>query len=230
MGSGSPRGQALLYVARRELRNATALAVCSAAGFPAPRRANGACAAGTLAAVNAPDPGAGPSAGDARLTHVDARGRANMVDVSHKAASARRAIAHALVELDPATRELLLAGRLPKGEALAVARVAGIQAAKDTARLIPLCHPLALSHVAVEFEPAGGGAVRIVAEAATVAATGVEMEAMTAAAVAALAVYDMVKGRCRAARITEVRLVHKSGGKSGTWDAPAGDALPGGPA
>jgi cyclic pyranopterin monophosphate synthase len=158
------------------------------------------------------------------LTHLDARGRANMVDVSGKAVTARRAIAHAEVRLDAATRGALLAGELPKGEALAVARVAGIQAAKDTARLLPLCHPLPLSHVAVAFEPLGDDGVRVIAEAATVAGTGVEMEAMTAASVAGLAIYDMVKSRCRHAVIERVRLVHKSGGKSGTWDAANGGA------
>jgi cyclic pyranopterin phosphate synthase len=167
--------------------------------------------------------GPAPAGGDEPLTHVDARGRLNMVDVSQKPATARRAIAHAVVHLDAPTRALLLAGELPKGEALAVARVAGIQAAKDTARLLPLCHPLPLSHVAVDFEPLGEDALRIVVQAATVAPTGVEMEALTGAAVAALAVYDMVKGRCRGARIADVRLVHKSGGRSGTWQAaPAG--------
>lgn len=149
-----------------------------------------------------------------------------MVDVSGKAATARRAVAHALLRVDAPTRELLWSGRLPKGEALAVARIAGMQAAKETARLIPLCHSLALSHVAVDFAPHGDDAVAITATAATVAGTGVEMEAMTAAAVAALALYDMVKSRCRGAAVEHVRLLHKSGGKSGTWDA--GPARPGG--
>lgn len=170
-----------------------------------------------------------PTAGDptAGLTHVDANGRAQMVDVSTKPATARRAIAEAFVRLDAATRDLVLLGRLPKGDALVVARIAGIQAAKDTARLVPLCHPLPLSHVAVEFEAAGSDSLRIAAEAATVAGTGVEMEAMTAATVAALTVYDMVKARCRGAVIENVRLLHKSGGKSGTWNA-AGHTSPGG--
>jgi cyclic pyranopterin phosphate synthase len=179
-------------------------------------------AAGYARAVN--DPQSPPSADG--LTHVDARGRAHMVDVSAKAPTARRAIAHAELRLDASTRELLFAGLLPKGEALAVARIAGIQAAKETSRLIPLCHPLPLSHVAIDFAPLGEAGVRVIAETATVAGTGVEMEAMTAAAVAALTVYDMVKGRCRGATIEQVRLVHKSGGKSGTWEAPA--AAPGG--
>jgi cyclic pyranopterin phosphate synthase len=158
------------------------------------------------------------------LTHLDARGRANMVDVGGKAMAARRAVAEALVRLDADTRALLFAGQLPKGEALAVARVAGIQAAKDTARLIPLCHPLPVSHVAVEFLPHGEDRVRITCEAATVAGTGVEMEAMTGAAIAALTVYDMVKARCRGAVVESLRLLHKSGGKSGVYDAPSAGA------
>ena len=105
-----------------------------------------------------------------------------------------------------------------KGEALAVARIAGIQAAKDTARLIPLCHPLPLSSVAVDFETVDDDALRITAEARTVAATGVEMEALTAAAVAALCLYDMTKALCRGAVVERVQLLHKSGGKSGSWD------------
>lgn len=161
-----------------------------------------------------PDPG--------RLTHLDAAGQARMVDVSSKPATVRVAIAEAVFGLDAAVREQLFAGALPKGEALAVARVAGIQAAKDTARLIPLCHPLPLSSVAVDFAPHGADAVRITATCKTVGATGVEMEAMTAASVAALVLYDMVKGLCRGASIRSVALVHKSGGKSGVWERSAG--------
>ncbi|MGC6489116.1 MAG: cyclic pyranopterin monophosphate synthase MoaC [Planctomycetota bacterium] len=161
-----------------------------------------------------------PAAGDG-LTHVDARGRANMVDVGDKAQTARRAVAEARIELDPETCDLLFQGALPKGEALAVARVAGIQAAKETARLIPLCHGLALSHCAVAFERLGPSAVRVEAEASTVAGTGVEMEAMTAASVAALTIYDMTKARCRGAVIDGVCLLHKSGGKSGTYERAA---------
>ncbi|CAN0486799.1 unnamed protein product, partial [Discosporangium mesarthrocarpum] len=152
------------------------------------------------------------------LTHVDASGQANMVDVGKKALTARRAVAEARIRLDSETCELLMAGKLPKGEALAVARVAGIQAAKETARLIPLCHTLPLSHVGVEFEMDGDDCVRIVTEASTVAGTGVEMEAMAAASIAALTIYDMAKARCSAAVIETVRLLHKSGGKSGTYD------------
>jgi cyclic pyranopterin phosphate synthase len=169
--------------------------------------------------VSDPRPGSDPAAGDG-LTHLDPRGQANMVDVSQKSTTARRAVASARLRLDPATRHLLLAGQLPKGEALAVARIAGIQAAKDTARLIPLCHPLALSHVGIEFLPEGEDSIVVTASAATQGPTGVEMEAMIAASLAALTIYDMVKARCRAAVVESVRLLHKSGGKSGTFDAP----------
>jgi cyclic pyranopterin monophosphate synthase len=165
-----------------------------------------------------------PEPADERgLTHIDASGQAHMVDVAGKANTERRAIAAAEVVMDAATRALLLAGQLPKGEALSTARIAGIQAAKETARLIPLCHPLPLRHVAVQFAPLGDDRIAITAEASTVGPTGVEMEAMVAASVAGLCVYDMIKGRCRGAQVTAVRLLHKSGGKSGTWNA-ASDA------
>lgn len=143
-----------------------------------------------------------------------------MVDVSRKPATTRTAVAEAVVRLDRPTQQALFAGALPKGDALAVARIAGIQAAKDAARLLPLCHPLPLTHVAVDLSPLGDDAVRIEASASTVAGTGVEMEAMTAAAVAALAVYDLVKSRCRGAGIERVRLRRKLGGRSGLWEAP----------
>lgn len=155
------------------------------------------------------------------FSHLDAQGQANMVDVGAKPVTARRAVAEAVLQLDAETCALLLQGRLPKGEALAVARVAGIQAAKDTARLIPLCHALPLSHVGVHFAALGDDRVRVEAEAATTAGTGVEMEAMVAASVAALTIYDMVKARCRAAVVENVRLLHKSGGRSGTFDRAA---------
>jgi cyclic pyranopterin monophosphate synthase len=173
----------------------------------------------TAVTMNANQDQTPPDSADG-LTHVDARGQANMVDVGAKPATARRAIAQATIRLDQETCGLLFAGDLPKGEALAVARVAGIQAAKETSRLIPLCHSLALSHAAVAFAPAGNDGVVITAEAATVSGTGVEMEAMAAASVAALTVYDMVKARCRGAVIERVELLHKSGGKSGTYDRP----------
>ena len=173
----------------------------------------------SLEAVNTNEHQGGAPDEDADgLTHVNGRGEAKMVDVGKKALSERRAVAEAVIRLDEDTRRLLFSGQLAKGEALAVAKVAGIQAAKETSRLIPLCHSLALSHASVEFTPHDIDAVRITAEAKTVAGTGVEMEAMTAASIAALTIYDMVKARCRTAAIETVRLLHKSGGKSGTFD------------
>lgn len=144
-----------------------------------------------------------------------------MVDVSAKRSTRRRAVAEATIVLDAAVRARILAGTVAKGDVFATARIAAIQAAKDTARWIPLCHTLPLSSVGVEFAPAGDDSVRITAEAVTVAATGVEMEALVAATTAALVIYDMVKAAARGARITDVHLVHKSGGRSGTWNRPA---------
>jgi cyclic pyranopterin monophosphate synthase len=152
------------------------------------------------------------------LTHLDPAGRARMVDVGAKPASDRRALARALVRVSPATAAAVSAGDAPKGDVLGVARIAGIQAAKRTAELIPLCHPLPLSFVGVEAtvdEPTGQ--IALTAEARTTGPTGVEMEALTAASVAALTVYDMVKGIERGARIESVELLEKSGGKSGDW-------------
>ena len=149
-----------------------------------------------------------------KLSHFDEAGEARMVDVSAKAATRREAEASAFVALSP---EALAA--LPhnaKGNPLEVARIAGIQAAKRTAELIPMCHPLALTHVEVRLEPAEGG-IAIRATAATSAQTGVEMEALTAAAVAALTVYDMCKAADKGIVIREVRLERKTGGKSGDW-------------
>ncbi len=153
-----------------------------------------------------------------RLTHLDAEGRARMVDVSEKPASDRRAVARAVVRVSSATASAVAAGDAPKGDVLGTARIAGIQAAKRTSELIPLCHPLALSFVGVEgaVDPQSGEIV-LTAEARTTGPTGVEMEALTAAAVAALTVYDMVKGFERGAEIAEVALVEKSGGRSGHW-------------
>ena len=146
-----------------------------------------------------------------------------MVDVSDKAPTRRVARAEAVFRLDAAVRARLFAGELAKGEALAVARLAGIQAAKETSRLIPLCHPIALSSVAVDFAAVDDDGIRIVTEAVTTGPTGVEMEALTAASVAALTLYDMVKAGCRGASIEMVRLLYKSGGRSGDWSA-AGEA------
>jgi cyclic pyranopterin phosphate synthase len=152
------------------------------------------------------------------LTHLDASGRARMVDVGPKPATERRAVAQAVVRVSAQTARLLAAGDAPKGDVLGVARIAGIQAAKRTSDLIPLCHPLALSFVGVEGSiDADGGTIVLTAEARTTGPTGVEMEALTAASVAALTVYDMVKGIERGAEISEVVLLEKSGGRSGTW-------------
>ena len=149
-----------------------------------------------------------------KLSHYDEAGRAHMVDVSAKAATRREAVAEAFVELSQAV--LVALPENPKGNPLEVARFAGIQAAKRTSELIPMCHPLALSFVDVEATVVAGG-VAIRATAATVAGTGVEMEAMVAASVAALTVYDMTKALDKGIRIREVMLVSKSGGKSGEW-------------
>jgi cyclic pyranopterin monophosphate synthase len=154
------------------------------------------------------------------LTHLDDAGRARMVDVGAKPATERRAVAQAVVRVSPETARAVLAGDAPKGDVLGVARIAGIQAAKRTAELIPLCHPLPLSFVGVEAQVdagAGAGTITLTAEARTTGPTGVEMEAMTAASVAALTVYDMVKGIERGAEIAEVVLLEKSGGRSGHW-------------
>ncbi|MEO0812484.1 MAG: cyclic pyranopterin monophosphate synthase MoaC [Myxococcota bacterium] len=149
------------------------------------------------------------------LTHLNARGEAHMVDVSEKTASKRRAVAQGFVKMKPATRKALAEGA-KKGDALAVARIAGIQAAKRTPELIPLCHSVPLSHVSLELTPKRGG-VAIQAVAETVAGTGVEMEALTAVSVAALTLYDMLKALEKGMEIEAVRLVEKSGGRSGTW-------------
>ncbi len=155
------------------------------------------------------------------LTHLDDQGRARMVDVSDKPATERRAVARARVLVSGETAAVLQRGEAPKGDVIGVARIAGIQAAKRTSELIPLCHPLALSFVGVEGSiDIAGGAVELVAEARTTGPTGVEMEALTAASVAALTVYDMVKGIERGARIADVELIQKSGGRSGDWRRP----------
>jgi cyclic pyranopterin phosphate synthase len=141
-----------------------------------------------------------------------------MVDVGDKPSTERRAVARAVVRISEPTARAIVEGDAPKGDVLAVARIAGIQAAKRTAELIPLCHPLALSFVGVEasIDP-DAGEIELIAEARTTGPTGVEMEALTAAAVAALTVYDMVKGIERGAEIASVALVEKSGGRSGAW-------------
>jgi cyclic pyranopterin phosphate synthase len=155
-----------------------------------------------------------------RLTHFDEAGRAAMVDVSAKAETSRTATARGRVVMAPETLALIQAGQVGKGDVLGVARIAGIMAAKKTSDLIPLCHPLLISKVTVDLVPVAPDAVEIEATVKLTGQTGVEMEALTAVTVAALTVYDMVKAADRAMRIEDVRLVHKSGGKSGTYEAP----------
>ena len=151
------------------------------------------------------------------LTHLDAEGRAEMVDVSDKDVTLRRAVARAVVRVSPQTAQLVVAGDAPKGDVIGVARIAGIQAAKRTHELIPLCHQLPLAFVGVEAAIDAAGVIELTAEARTTARTGVEMEALTAASVAALTIYDMVKGVERGATIERVELLEKSGGRSGHW-------------
>ena len=160
---------------------------------------------------------------DKHLTHVDETGAARMVDVSGKPATHRRAVAGAVITMAPGTLAMILEGRAPKGDVLAVARVAGIMAAKKTSELIPLCHPLALTRAAVEFEPEAGG-IRIEATVETDDVTGVEMEALTAAGVAALTLYDMCKAVDRGMRVDGLRLHLKEGGRSGRWSAETEEA------
>lgn len=152
-----------------------------------------------------------------RLTHIDKKGAARMVDVSAKKVTLRRAVASAEVRMKPATMSLLRDGRLPKGDVLAVTRVAGIQAAKQVSLLIPLCHPLSLESVAVDIVPVAHDRMRIEVIATIRAKTGVEMEALAGAAAAALTLYDMCKAVDRGMEIGPIRLEHKSGGRSGMW-------------
>ena len=154
------------------------------------------------------------------LTHFDAQGQAHMVDVGAKSATHRIAVAQGRIEMQPATLELIASGQARKGDVLGVARIAGIMAAKRTSDLIPLCHPLALTRVALEFAllPADA-AVQCTATVETVGPTGVEMEALTAVAVACLTIYDMVKAVERGMRIEGIHLIEKRGGKSGHYRA-----------
>jgi len=158
------------------------------------------------------------------LTHFDAHGNAHMVDVSDKAETRRMALAEARVIMLPETLERVTSGTASKGDVLGVARIAGIMAAKRTADLIPLCHPLPLTRAAIEFEvePALPG-VRVLATVSTLGTTGVEMEALTAASVAALTIYDMLKAVEKGMEITGLRLLVKDGGKSGRYVAPMPD-------
>ena len=155
---------------------------------------------------------------DRHLTHLDEQGQAHMVDVTAKQVTQRRAVAEGVVLMEEGTAELLFGGELEKGDAIATARIAGIMGAKKTAELVPLCHPLMISGVSIDIERISGGA-RIRATVKTAERTGVEMEAMTAVSVAALTLYDMVKGVERGVQIGSIRLLEKEGGRSGTWTA-----------
>jgi len=164
----------------------------------------------------------GRSAGE--LSHLDDAGRARMVDVGAKPATDRRAVARGVVRMAPETAAAVARGDAPKGDVISTARIAGIQAAKRTADLVPLCHPLPLSYVDVSIEVRPEeGRVLVLGEARTTASTGVEMEAMTAAMVAALTVYDMVKGLERGVTVEEVSLLEKTGGKE-DWRRPSAAA------
>ncbi len=161
----------------------------------------------------------------ARLTHINASGEAHMVDVSAKSATERLAVAEGCVVMEPATLELIVAGNAKKGDVLGTARIAGIMAAKRTSDLIPLCHPLALSKVTVDIEPAPDlPGCRVRASVKVTGPTGVEMEALTAVSVACLTIYDMVKAVDRGIRIEGIHLVEKLGGKSGHFRAGEGQS------
>lgn len=152
----------------------------------------------------------------AKLSHLDARGKARMVDVGQKAVTSRRAVARGEIMMSAAARRLIRSGAIKKGDPLQTARLAGIMAAKQTASLIPLCHPLPLTHVAVDLTATRKG-YRIDASVSTSAQTGVEMEALTAVAVTALTIYDMVKAVDKAMVIGDICLIEKTGGKSGDY-------------
>jgi cyclic pyranopterin phosphate synthase len=156
----------------------------------------------------------------AELTHLDAQGKARMVDVGGKAETQRVAVAEGRIAMSPAALKAIRDGAVPKGDVLAAARIAGIMAAKKTAELIPLCHPLALDAVTVDFAMEDG-AVRVTASASLTGRTGVEMEALTATSVALLTLYDMAKALDKGMVISGLRLLEKRGGKSGDWRAPA---------
>jgi cyclic pyranopterin phosphate synthase len=154
---------------------------------------------------------------DLGLTHLNEAGEAHMVDVGDKEVTDREAVAEALVVMSAELADRFFAGDLPKGDAAAVARIAGIIGAKKTADLIPLCHPISLTGVELALERSGRG-IRVLATVRTTGKTGVEMEAMTAVAVASLTIYDMVKGVERGVTVESIGLVRKSGGRSGTWE------------
>lgn len=154
-----------------------------------------------------------------KLTHVDESGAARMVDVGDKAATHRIAIAEAFVEMRADTMQLILDGKLPKGDVLAAARIAGVMAAKKTSDLIPLCHPLPITSVKIDIQKASETKLRIESYVKVTGQTGVEMEALTAASVAALTIYDMAKAADKAMTIDGLRLLRKEGGKSGIYEA-----------
>ena len=153
-----------------------------------------------------------------KLTHIDEHGAARMVDVSAKPVTTRRAVAEGRIVLSPAAIAAVRTGSGPKGDVLATARIAGIMAAKRTADLIPLCHPLPLASATIDFT-ISDEVIIVTAETITAAQTGVEMEAMTAVSIALLTIYDMIKAVDRSSTIHSVRLIRKEGGKSGTWQA-----------
>jgi cyclic pyranopterin phosphate synthase len=153
------------------------------------------------------------------LSHIDAQGNARMVDITDKATTQREARAQAVVRMQPETLAMIINGEHKKGDVLAVARIAGIQAAKKTADLIPLCHPIALTSISIEFEHDIAGVLTIETVCKIDAKTGVEMEALTAATVAALTIYDMCKAVEKGMVIEQVKLLEKTGGKSGEWRA-----------
>lgn len=156
-----------------------------------------------------------------QLSHIDESGQAKMVDVGHKPDTERVAVARGAVAMQPETLQLIIEGNLKKGDVLTVAQLAGVMAAKRTSDLIPLCHPLLLSHIDVTCTPnPAENRVEIEATVRLRGKTGVEMEALTAVTVAGLTIYDMAKAVDRSMQITEVRVVHKSGGRSGTFSAP----------
>ena len=152
------------------------------------------------------------------LTHLDNEGKAKMVDIGQKSPTERVAIAVGIITMKPETLQKIRENELKKGDALAVARIAGIFAAKQTSQLIPLCHSLPLSSVSVDFEEIGNNALKITGIAKTFYQTGVEMEALTAVSMAALTIYDMAKAVDKRMTIGEIHLIHKEGGKSGTFD------------
>lgn len=165
-----------------------------------------------------------PAQDDTRLTHVDESGAARMVDVGDKEITRRVAVAAGFISMAPATLELIVGGDAPKGDVLAAARIAGIMAAKRTGDLIPMCHPLGITHASVELQPVraaedavGRTGFSITATVATDGKTGIEMEALTAVALAGLTIYDMCKAVDRSMVVSDVRLLRKEGGKSGTW-------------